>query len=144
MERGLIWTPLLVIFFGLAWAGWREFRKVEAYQAWASQFDRAKYDIYSVLGQKGHTLTWGKPTVKGPVHLETFALAEVQAIRLLVNQQPMALESAPPKGKAVLEFVCRDRPVPIQIPFTEPQLAAQWGQFLQGEWQRLQPQAIDQ
>jgi hypothetical protein len=139
MERGLIWTPLLILFFGLAWAGWREFRKVDAYQTWAKQFDRAKYDIYSVLGQKGSELTWGKPTVKGPVDLETFSLETVQKINLLVNNQTTQFDAAPVKGKAVLEFVGSDRSVPIQIPFTEPQLAAKWGQFLAQELQRLQP-----
>ncbi|NMG58545.1 hypothetical protein E1H12_08395, partial [Geitlerinema sp. P-1104] len=59
MERGLIWLPLLVLFFGLAWAGWNEFRKVDAYQGWAKGFDRAKYDILSVLGQRGDRLVWG-------------------------------------------------------------------------------------
>ncbi len=53
MTRGLIWLPLLAIFIGLAWAGWNEYQKLEAYRAWAEQFDRAKYDIYAVLGQKG-------------------------------------------------------------------------------------------
>jgi hypothetical protein len=62
MERGLMWLPLLALFIGLAWAGWREFRKVEAYQTWAQDFDRHKYDIYAVLGQKGDQLVWGKPT----------------------------------------------------------------------------------
>jgi hypothetical protein len=140
MERGLIWTPLLILFFGLAWAGWREFRKVDAYQTWATQFDRAKYDIYSVLGQKGSELTWGKPTVKGPVDLATFSLETVQKISLLVNNQLTPFDTAPAKGKAVLEFVGDDRPDPIQIPFTEPQLAAKWGEFLEKELQRVHPE----
>ncbi|MCF3606421.1 hypothetical protein L2E81_07160 [Planktothrix agardhii 1033] len=35
MERGLLWLPLLAIFIGLAWSGWNEYQKLEAYQAWA-------------------------------------------------------------------------------------------------------------
>jgi hypothetical protein len=62
MERGLMWLPLLALFGWLAWAGWREFQKVEAYEAWAQDFDRHKYDIYAVLGQKDDRLVWGKPT----------------------------------------------------------------------------------
>lgn len=130
MERGLLWLPLLAFFIGLAWTGWREFQKVEAYQTWAKEFDRAKYDIYAVLGQKGDELTWGQPTRKGPINLETFSLQSVQAIQLQVNGQPVNLENPPAKGRAELKFICRDRPTSRFIPFTEPALAAKWGQHL--------------
>lgn len=130
MERGLLWLPLLAFFIGLAWIGWREFQKVEAYQTWAKQFERAKYDIYSVLGQKGDDLTWGKPTRQGPVDLETFSLKSIQSIQLRVNGQPADLDDPPIKGRAELELTCRDRPSPRSIPFTEPALAAKWGQYL--------------
>uniref|UniRef100_A0A832H1W1 Uncharacterized protein n=1 Tax=Oscillatoriales cyanobacterium SpSt-402 TaxID=2282168 RepID=A0A832H1W1_9CYAN len=138
MERGLLWLPLLVFFVGLAWTGWREYQKVETYQKWAESFDRAKYDIFSVLGQKDDQLTWGVPTPQGPIQLETFSLKTVQSIRLLVNGQPVEIERSLGKGRAELEFVGRDRTPPIRIPFTEPSLASQWGQHLQKELQRLQ------
>jgi hypothetical protein len=80
MERGLLWLPLLVAFFWLAWQGSQEFKKLQAYQIWAEQFERAKYDIYAVLAQKGNDITWGKPTTKGPIELETFSLLDVQEI----------------------------------------------------------------
>ena len=131
MERGLLWLPLLLVFFWLAWAGAREYQKVEAYRVWAEQFERAKYDIYAVLGQQGSTLTWGKPTRKGPVELQSFSLEAVQEIRLLVNEQPVDLASLPSKGNPALEFKLSDRPQPIKIPFTEIPLAAEWGKFLQ-------------
>jgi hypothetical protein len=131
MERGLFWLPLLALFFWLAWAGWNEYQKLEAYKTWAEPFERAKYDIYAVLGQKGRELTWGLPTRKGPVNLETVSLDGVQSIRLLVNEKAVALDSAPTKGRAVLELACADRPQPVRIPFTEPPLAAKWGHYLQ-------------
>ncbi|PSB28027.1 hypothetical protein [Stenomitos frigidus] len=131
MSRGLFWLPLLAIFVWLTWAGWNEYQKLEAYKTWAAQFERAKYDIYAVLGQKGRELTWGLPTRKGPVSLETVSLNDVQSIRLLVNEQPAALEAAPNQGKAILELTCADRAAPIRIPFTEVPLAAKWGEYLQ-------------
>ena len=135
MERGLLWLPLLVVFFWLAWSGWNEYRKVEAYQVWAEQFERAKYDIYAVLGQSGKDLTWGKPTRKGPVDLKTFSLKDVKEISLLVNEQPADLESPPAKGKTALEFRLAENV--IKVPFTEVALAAKWGKFLQQELQSL-------
>ena len=80
MERGLLWLPLLAVFIGLAWAGWHEFQKLEAYQRWAADWERAKYDLYAVVGQRGSTLTWGQPTRQGPVVCQTLDLGTVVAI----------------------------------------------------------------
>jgi hypothetical protein len=134
MERGLLWLPLLGVFIWLAWAGWSEYQKVEAYRLWAAAFDRAKYDIYAVLGQQGSELTWGQPTRQGPINLATFSLKEVQAIRLLVDGQPVDFSNLPTKGRnIVLEFSFSNSAQVIRIPFTEVTLAASWGQHLQQE-----------
>jgi hypothetical protein len=138
MERGLLWLPLLALFIWLAWAGWYEYQKVEAYRTWASGFERAKYDIYAVLGQKGDNLTWGKPTRSGPVNLETFSLKNVQSIRLLVDEKPVDLDLPPIGGRAVaLEFLLSNSRT-MRIPFTEIALAAKWGKYLQQELERFQ------
>ena len=131
MERGLLWLPLLLAFCWLAWAGWNEYQKVEAYRRWERQFDRAKYDIYAVLGLKGDLLTWGKPTKSEPDVRQTFSLKEVETIRLLVDQRPVDLEDLPHKGSPVLEFVFLNDTPSIQIPFTEIPLAAEWSKYLQ-------------
>ncbi|MBG1241544.1 hypothetical protein [Nostoc sp. NZL] len=142
MERGLLWLPLLVMFFWLAWQGSKEYQKVEAYRAWAEQFERAKYDIYSVLGQKGNNLTWGKPTPKGPVKLETFSLLDVRKIYLLVDEKKVDLENIPEKGRSIeLEFLFSESSGSVRVPFTEIPLAAEWGKFLQGALESLRSQA---
>lgn len=136
MERGLMWLPLLAIFIFLAWAGWNEYQKLEAYRAWAQKFDRAKYDIYAVLAQQEENLTWGKPTRTGPVNLQTFSLKDVQAIGLLVNDSAVDLDNPPNSGSAIaLEFLLKDAK-PVQVPFTEIPLAAKWAKHLQQELQR--------
>ncbi|MTJ46519.1 hypothetical protein [Dolichospermum sp. UHCC 0259] len=138
MERGLFWLPLLVAFFWLAWQGSQEFKKLQAYQIWAEQFERAKYDIYAVLAQKGNDITWGKPTTKGPIELETFSLLEVQEIRLLVNDHVVDTENPPQKGRKIeLDFLLTT-PKSIRVPFTEVPLAAEWGKFLQRTLKNLQ------
>lgn len=139
MERGLLWLPLLVAFFWLAWQGSQEYQKVEAYRIWAEQFERAKYDIYAVIGQKGNDITWGKPTTKGPIQLATFSLLDVQEISLLVNTQKVDIENPPLKGRLIeLEFILPESPKSVRVPFTEIPLAAQWGRYLQGCLQNLQ------
>jgi len=136
MTRGLLWLPLLVLFLWLAWAGWNESQKVEAYGIWAQQFEQAKYDIYSVLGQTGAQLTWGKPTRKGPSNLATFSLKQVQSIHLQVNDLPVDPEAPPQKGRAALKFQFIDT-TSLQIPFTEIPLAARWAKHLIGCLQSL-------
>ncbi|MGL5805216.1 MAG: hypothetical protein ACRC2R_23500 [Xenococcaceae cyanobacterium] len=133
MERGLIWLPLLVLFFWLAWSGWNEYQKVESYRIWSEQFDKAKYDIYAVLGKKETEITWGKPTRKGLINLQTFSLKDVESIRLLVGDRPVDLAKLPSKGLAVIEFIFKDNNSSIKIPFTEIELAAKWQQYLQQE-----------
>lgn len=130
MERGLIWLPLLGIFIGLAWAGWHEYQKVEAYRLWAEQFDRAKYDIKAVLGQKDDTITWGKPAHPFPQALESFSLKEVSTIDLLVNGESISLDDPPRRGKPTIAFTFKQGET-VMIPFTDVSLAARWTQKLQ-------------
>ncbi|HIK32963.1 MAG TPA: hypothetical protein IGS17_16830 [Oscillatoriales cyanobacterium M59_W2019_021] len=132
MERGLLWLPLLAFFIGLAWAGWNEYRKVEAYQTWASGFDRAKYDLYAVLGQKNREITWGRPTRQGIANLQTFSLDAVETIRPIVDGEPVDSQNPPETGKSIaLEFQMSDGTASIRIPFTEIPLAVTWGIYLE-------------
>ncbi|GAB4540890.1 MAG: hypothetical protein Tsb0014_32450 [Pleurocapsa sp.] len=132
MERGLLWLPVLIIFIWLAWSGWNEYKKVEAYELWAQEFDNAKYDIYAVLGKKNQQLTWGKPTRKGMVDLNSFSLNDVIKINLLVNGDRVTDISNPPqKGKTALEFILTGKDNSTQIPFTDLAIAIKWYEFLQ-------------
>jgi hypothetical protein len=141
MIHGLLWLPLLAAFIGLAWAGRNEYQKIEAYRVWAETFQRAKYDVYAVLGQEGNTLTWGKPTRKKPVNLQTFSLEDVREIHLLVDGQTVDLRSPPSKGKSIgLQFIL-ERDGSIEIPFTQTDLAAKWGQALTEDLQKLQSES---
>ncbi|MEM9807157.1 MAG: hypothetical protein AAF959_17975 [Cyanobacteria bacterium P01_D01_bin.56] len=85
MVHGLLWLPVLVFFFWITWAGWNEYQKVETYQQWATQFERAKYDIFAALGQRGRSLTWGLPTRQGVINLQTLELDAVDSIDLLTK-----------------------------------------------------------
>ncbi|MEH2087303.1 hypothetical protein [Nostoc sp.] len=141
MERGLLWLPLLVIFFWLAWQGSKEYQKVEAYRIWAEQFERAKYDIYAVLGQKENNITWGKPTPQGPIKLETFSLLDIKQIQLLVDEKSVDVNNPPEKGRSIeLEFLFSESTNSVRVPFTEIPLAAEWGKFLQGALESLRSQ----
>jgi hypothetical protein len=138
MERGLLWLPLLIAFFWLAWQGSKEYQKVEAYRTWAEQFEKAKYDIYAVLGQKDNKITWGKPTPKGPINVETFSLLDVKEIQLLVDGIRVNIETPPAKGRPIeLEFIFAELANSVRVPFTEIPLAAKWAEYLQKVLQNL-------
>jgi hypothetical protein len=142
MIHGLLWFPLLAFFIGLAWAGWHEYRKLEAYRVWAEAFDHAKYDIYAVLGQKGSEIAWGKPTRKAMLNVQTFSLKQVQAIEVRADDRPIDPEHPPMKPRQVaLALKLIDSATPIQIPFTDLSLAMQWAKHLQQDWQQLQGDA---
>ncbi|MCU0534961.1 MAG: hypothetical protein MUD14_13805 [Hydrococcus sp. Prado102] len=136
MERGLLWLPLLIVFFWLAWTGWNEYQKIEAYRRWAESFDRSKYDIYAVLGQKGKNLTWGRPTRSEPVEVQTVSLDRVDSIYLLVDGRPVELDALPEKGKSAIALSVTGADT-MQIPFTEIPLAAQWTKYLQQELEKM-------
>ncbi|NJR64502.1 MAG: hypothetical protein HC772_02925 [Leptolyngbyaceae cyanobacterium CRU_2_3] len=147
MIHGLLWFPLLACFMGLAWAGWNEYQKLEAYRVWAEPFDHAKYDIYAVLGQKDSEITWGKPTRKAPLNVQDFSLQQVQAIEVKAGDRIIDPENPPAKARQVtLVFQLAntncpsiEQPVPeIQIPFTELSLALRWAKHLKHDWQRIQ------
>jgi hypothetical protein len=64
------------------------------------------------------------------------SLDEVKAIRLLVNKQPVDLDSPPRKGSVALEFELGDGSNAVKIPFTQISLAAQWGKVLQQDLEK--------
>ncbi len=129
MERGLFWSVLLIIFFWLTWNGWNEYKKIEAYEKWAANFDQAKYDIYAVLGQKDKDITWGKPTRKGPINLETFSLKNVISMGILINDRPIILDDIPNKGNPHIEFTLSEKI--IKVPFTQIDLTVKWFKYLE-------------
>ena len=127
-----MWLPLLGAFIWLARAGANEYQKLEAYKLWAAGFDRYKYDIYSVIGIKDRDLSWGKPTKGEPKDLQTFSLDRVKHIELIIDNKPVDLANLPTSGKQVnIQLQLTDTDEPIEIPFTEVQMAADWTKFLQ-------------
>lgn len=134
MVRGLLWLPLLAVFIGLTWAGWNEYRKVEVYKQWATQFERAKFDIYAVLGQQANQLTWGRPTRSGVVEVQTLDLHQVEQIYIEVDGQKINLDRPPQRGRFALGFILKAGKS-MSIPFTDGEIARQWFDFLMRETQ---------
>ncbi len=132
MVHGLLWLPLLIFFFWITWAGWNEYQKVETYKQWATQFERAKYDIFAALGQTGRSLTWGLPTRQGVVNLQTLELDDIHSIHLFTKGDDKFAKTAKSdtqKSEALLQFQLRNGDS-SQIPFTDAELAQKWHDFL--------------
>ena len=131
MERGVLWLPLLAVFIGLAWAGWDEYQKVQAYQVWSVDFERSKYDIRAALGQAGTLLTWGRPTRQGPVNTTSLCLTEVTAMDLEVDGERVSPEQDLPRRGAVALVLTTGQGAKFVIPFTDADLARRWQKVLQ-------------
>jgi hypothetical protein len=138
MERGLLWLPLLGIFGWLAWAGWNEYRKVEAYKLWAVSFERAKYDLYAALGQQRNELVWGTPTRKGIVEEQRVALETVSSIELWADERSLPTTASLPKGCRIALALHTRSGSTLWIPFTEVDLANTWANQLQAQPDSLQ------
>jgi hypothetical protein len=137
MERGLMWLPLLGIFIWLAWAGWREYNKLQAYEGWVSEFDRGKYDIRAVLAQAGHTLTWGQPTPQGPINLQHLDLNEVANIQVQVGGQPLPPGAMVKRGQPIELVLTLNDGSDRRIPFIDDDMANRWEKALQESLQAL-------
>ena len=138
MERGLLWLPLLGLFSGLAWAGWNEYRKLEAYKLWAVSFQLAKYDIYAMLGQVADQLVWGRPTRKGIEQVQEVSLQSVKAIALYGGDEPLQADVSLPKGCNVCIALTLDTGERRWIPFTDLELASRWQNHLQSLLESLE------
>jgi len=138
MERGLLWLPLLGVFGWLAWAGWNEYQKLEAYQQWAAEFERAKYDIYAVLGQQGDRLVWGQPTRQGPIALQAVTISAIQTLTLYGVETPIPATAKLPKGCTIAIALELDDKTQRWIPFTDADLALAWKNQLQTLQESLQ------
>ena len=131
MERGLLWLPLLVLFFGLAWAGWNEYQKVQGYSAWAKQYEKSKYDVLAALGYRKGELSWGKPIRKGLEDRQVMSIAALKGVQLRIDGTIADLEMLPDSGKIIaLELLPIDGNGVIQIPFVGIDLAAEWTSYL--------------
>lgn len=138
MERGLLWLPLLGLFIWLAWAGWNEYRKLEAYKLWAADFEQAKYDIYAALGQSADQLFWGCPTRQGPEPIHQVSLHAVQAVILYTGKSNLPQDKNLPRGcKICLGLIFKTGEVRC-IPFTDLELASSWQNHLQSCLETLQ------
>ena len=131
MERGLLWLPLLVLFFGLAWAGWNEYQKVQGYSAWAKQYEKSKYDVLAALGYRKGELSWGRPIRKGLEDRQVMSIAALKGVQLRIDGTIANLEMLPDSGKIIaLELLPTDGNGVIQIPFVGIDLAAEWTNYL--------------
>ncbi|MCS6942764.1 MAG: hypothetical protein NZ901_10140 [Geminocystis sp.] len=131
MERGLVWSALLLVIVWLTWSGKREYDKLQKYQEWARQFEKSKYDIYAVLGKKGNSLVVGIPTPKGIKEEKTVSLSRIRAVELYWKKQLLSSgQEIPERGEGLLELILEEET--IEVPFTDIRIAAQWRDYLNG------------
>ncbi|WP_019498179.1 hypothetical protein [Pseudanabaena sp. PCC 6802] len=148
MERGLLWLPLLTLFIWLAWAGWNEYQKIEAYRRWAKDFDRHKYDIYAILGQSGDRLVWCKPARQQPIEQGSINFGELKQVCIRIDDRafsdltnlPETIASIKHIKTVALELIPKTSTPLYSIPFTDVAIALNWFLYLSKQLDERQAQ----
>jgi hypothetical protein len=84
------------------------------------------------LGQKGDRLTWGRPTRKDPIDIQTVTFQDIARIRFRIDSKFFDAKDAefPLNAKKIsLELVLKTGEMP-SIRFTDIDIAAAWYRFL--------------
>lgn len=129
MERGLLWLPLLVLFFWLAWSGKKNMIKFRLIKHGQNNLISPNMTFIQCWGKKGDLITIGIPTNQGIKEQKTFSLQNLSQLNLLVKNQVVDVDNLPEKGEATLQFSLKENQT-IDVPFTDINIASQWLKYL--------------
>ena len=124
MLHGLLWLPLIFIFFLLTALGWLERRRQNLFRNWANGSELCKLDSSGAAYLKDGKLTWsafeaGEFKVKDSFTIKKLELIELMS--LTSGEAPLTDES---QGKCRLRLVGSGRE--MDVPFSDADRAREW------------------
>jgi len=124
MLHGLLWLPLIFIFFLLTALGWLERRRQNLFRTWANGSELCKLDSSGAAHLKDGKLTWsafeaGEFKDKGSFIIKKLELIELMS--LTSGEAPLTDES---QGKCRLRLVGSGRE--MDVPFSDAERAREW------------------
>ena len=124
MLHGLLWLPLILIFFLLTALGWLERRRQNLFRNWANGSELCKLDSSGAAYLKDGKLTWsafeaGEFKVKDSFTIKKLELIELMS--LTSGEAPLTDES---QGKCRLRLVGSGRE--MDVPFSDADRAREW------------------
>ena len=124
MLHGLLWLPLIFIFFLLTALGWLERRRQNLFRNWANGSELCKLDSSGAAYLKDGKLTWSAFEAGEFKEKDSFIIKKLELIELMAltsGEAPLTDES---QGKCRLRLVGRGRE--MDVPFSDADRAREW------------------
>ena len=124
MLHGLLWLPLIFIFFLLTALGWLERRRQNLFRNWANGSELCKLDSSGAAYLKDGKLTWSAFEAGEFKEKDSFIIKKLELIELMAltsGEAPLTDES---QGKCRLRLVGSGRE--MDVPFSDADSAREW------------------
>ena len=124
MLHGLLWLPLIFIFFLLTALGWLERRRQNLFRAWANGSELCKLDSSGAAYLKDGKLIWSAFEAGEFKEKDSFIIKKLELIELMAltsGEAPLTDES---QGKCRLRLVGSGRE--MDVPFSDADRAREW------------------
>ena len=124
MLHGLLWLPLIFIFFLLTALGWLERRRQNLFRNWANGSELCKLDSSGAAYLKDGKLTWSAFEAGEFKEKDSFIIKQLELIELMAltsGEAPLTDES---QGKCRLRLVGSGRE--MDVPFSDADRAREW------------------
>ncbi len=124
MLHGLLWLPLIFIFFLLTALGWLERRRQNLFRNWANGSELCKLDSSGAAYLKDGKLTWSAFEAGEFKEKDSFIIKKLELIELMAltsGEAPLTEES---QGKCRLRLVGSGRE--MDVPFSDADRAREW------------------
>ena len=124
MLHGLLWLPLIFIFFLLTALGWLERRRQNLFRNWANGSELCKLDSSGAAYLKNGKLTWSAFEAGEFKEKDSFIIKKLELIELMAltsGEAPLTDES---QGKCRLRLIGCGRE--MDVPFSDADRAREW------------------
>tara|TARA_Y100001968_G_scaffold215537_1_gene198269 strand:+ start:187 stop:597 length:411 start_codon:yes stop_codon:yes gene_type:complete len=130
MIHGLLWLPLLLIFFLLTALGWLEKRRQSLFIDWVKEAELSKLDGSCAARLKEGFLTWSTFEAGSFQEQDSFEIKKLELIELMSlssGEAPLTKES---QGRCRLRLIGNGKE--IDVPFEDAEKARKWMDQLMG------------
>ena len=124
MLHGLLWLPLIFIFFLLTALGWLERRRQNLFRDWANGSELCKLDSSGAAYLKDGKLIWSAFEAGEFKEKDSFIIKKLELIELMAltsGEAPLTDES---QGKCRLRLVGSGKE--MDVPFSDADSAREW------------------
>ena len=124
MLHGLLWLPLVFIFFLLTALGWLERRRQNLFRNWANGSELCKLDSSGAAYLKDGKLIWSAFEAGEFKEKDSFIIKKLELIELMAltsGEAPLTDES---QGKCRLRLVGSGKE--MDVPFSDADSAREW------------------